>query len=161
MHLQACCFSNLNLLLFCRSRCRCRRRCLSSLMTIRDLTIRQRRRPWKRLWKIDSASFFKNVFRTFSRLSQFALLLKRREFWLELKRGDRARVQTEMVEFNAACRSRSQLNLNFGHFTLSVVQGQQRSVQKKRQWCTCRVVVFPLNLLGFFDVLLPVDVVVS
>ena len=32
MHVQSCCFANLNLLLFCRSRCRRRRRCLSSLM---------------------------------------------------------------------------------------------------------------------------------
>ena len=32
MHVQSCCFSNLNLLVFCRSRCRRRRRCISSLM---------------------------------------------------------------------------------------------------------------------------------
>ena len=33
MHVQSCCFANINLLVFCRSRCRrCRRRCLSSLM---------------------------------------------------------------------------------------------------------------------------------
>ena len=32
MHVQSCCFANLNLLLFCRSRCRRRRRCLSSLL---------------------------------------------------------------------------------------------------------------------------------
>ena len=32
MYAQTCCFANLNLLLFCRSRCRRRRRCLSSLM---------------------------------------------------------------------------------------------------------------------------------
>ena len=31
MHVQSCCFPCLNLLLFCRSRCRHRRRCLSSL----------------------------------------------------------------------------------------------------------------------------------
>ena len=62
----------------------------------RDLTIRQRRRPWKLRWKIDIGSF-----KTFSRLSQFALLLKRRGFWLELKRGERAQVRTEMVEFIA------------------------------------------------------------
>ena len=29
-HVQSCCFANLNLLPFCRSRCRRRRRCLSS-----------------------------------------------------------------------------------------------------------------------------------
>ena len=46
----------------------------------------------------------KNIFRilsTISRLSQVALLLKKGEFSLKLKRGDRARVQTEMVEFIA------------------------------------------------------------
>ena len=32
MHVQSCCFANLNLLLFCRSRCRRPRRCLSSLL---------------------------------------------------------------------------------------------------------------------------------
>ena len=33
MHVQRCCFDNLNLLLFCRCLCRLRRRCLSSLKT--------------------------------------------------------------------------------------------------------------------------------
>ena len=32
MHVQSCCFADLNLLLFCRSRLRRRRRCLSSLL---------------------------------------------------------------------------------------------------------------------------------
>ena len=32
VHVQSCCFANLNLLLFCRSCCRCRGRCLSSLL---------------------------------------------------------------------------------------------------------------------------------
>ena len=32
MHVQSCCFANLNLLLFFRSRCRLRRRCLSTLI---------------------------------------------------------------------------------------------------------------------------------
>ena len=31
MHVQSCCFANLNLLRFCRSRCRRRHRCLTSL----------------------------------------------------------------------------------------------------------------------------------
>ena len=31
-HVQSCCFASLNLLLFCRSHCRRRRRCLSSLL---------------------------------------------------------------------------------------------------------------------------------
>ena len=38
-------------------------------------------------------------FHLFSRLFQAAQLLKRRDFGLELKRGDCARVLTEMVEF--------------------------------------------------------------
>ena len=33
MHVQSCCFASLNLLFFCRSRCRRRRRCLSSLLS--------------------------------------------------------------------------------------------------------------------------------
>ena len=32
MHVQSCCFTNINLLLFCRSRCRRRRCCLSFLL---------------------------------------------------------------------------------------------------------------------------------
>ena len=38
MHVQSCCFVSLNLLLFCRSRCCRRRRCLSSLFK-RKLTV--------------------------------------------------------------------------------------------------------------------------
>ena len=68
-------------------------------------------------------------FQTFSRLSQFALLLKRREFWLELKRGGRARVQTEMVEFIALSFPYSS-KLKVWSFHIVVVQGQQRNVQK-------------------------------
>ena len=34
MQVQSCCFTNINLFLFCRSRCRRRRRCLSSLFMI-------------------------------------------------------------------------------------------------------------------------------
>ena len=34
MHVQSCCFANLNLLLFCCCRCRRRRRCLNFLITI-------------------------------------------------------------------------------------------------------------------------------
>ena len=76
----------------------------------RDLTIRQRRRPRKDQWKIDSASF-----QTISRFSEVVLL--RRGFRLELKRGGSARVQTEMVEFIALPFSSSKKKLKFGHFT--------------------------------------------
>ena len=49
-----------------------------------------------KLKKIDSSSF-----QTILRLFQFAQLLKRGEFMLELKRGGHARVRTEMIEFIA------------------------------------------------------------
>ena len=68
-------------------------------------------------------------FQTFSRLSQFALLLKRRKFWLELKRGGRARVQTEMVEFIPLSFPYSS-KLKVWSFHVVVVQAQQRNVQK-------------------------------
>ena len=49
-----------------------------------------------KLKNIDSSSF-----QTILRLFQFAQLLKRGEFMLELKRGGQARVRTEMIEFIA------------------------------------------------------------
>ena len=90
---------------------------------IRDLTIRQRRRPWKPHWKIS--------FQTISRLFQVAQLLKRREFMLDLKRGGRTRVQTEMVEFNALPFPSSK-TLKIWPRHVVVVRGQQRNAQKKR-----------------------------
>ena len=54
---------------------------------------------------------------------------KRREFWLELKRGDRARVQTEMVEFITSPFPYSS-KPKIWSFHVVVVQGQQRNVQK-------------------------------
>ena len=36
-HVQSCCFSYLNLTLYCRSRCRRRRRCLRSLLNIYEM----------------------------------------------------------------------------------------------------------------------------
>ena len=90
-----------------------------------------------------------NVFRTFSRLSQFALLLKRREFWLELKRRDRARVQTEMVEFNASPFPFS-IKLKIWSFHVVSCAGTAKKCTKKGQWCTCRVVVFPIKPIRLF-----------
>ena len=57
------------------------------------------------------------------------LLLKRREFWLELKKGDRARVLTGMVEFIGLPPPFSS-KLKMWSFQVVVVQGQQRNVQK-------------------------------
>ena len=89
-----------------------------------DLTIRQRRRPWKRRRKIDFASFH-----FFSRLFQGAQLLKRREFSLKLKRRDRARILTEMVEF-IALPFPSPSRLKIWSFHVVVVQGRARNLQK-------------------------------
>ena len=58
------------------------------------------------------------------------MLLKRGEFILELRRGDRARVQTEMVEFNASSFPFSEFELIW-LFRVLVVQGRPRNVQKK------------------------------
>ena len=57
-----------------------------------------------------------HILLNFFAIVQFALLLKRREFWLELKRGDRALVLTEMVEFIALPFSFSR-KLKICHFT--------------------------------------------
>ena len=90
----------------------------------RDYTIRQRRRSWKRCSKIDFASFH-----LFSRLFQGAQLLKKRELSLDLKRGDRDRVLTEMVVFIALPFPFSS-KLKIWSFHVVVVQGLQRNVQK-------------------------------
>ena len=65
----------------------------------------------------------------FFALFQGAQLLKRREFSLELKRRDRARILTEMVEFIALPFSFSS-KLKIWSFHVVVVQGLQRNVQK-------------------------------
>ena len=98
---------------------------------IKDLTIRQRRRPWK----IDSASF-----QTISQLSIVAQLLKKRGFMLELKRGDHARVQTEIVEI-IALPFPSSKKLKIWSFHVVVMQGRRRNVEKSVmhvQICRCR-----------------------
>ena len=69
------------------------------------------------------------IFLNFYAIIPLALLLKRREFWLELKRGGRARVQTEMVEFIALSFPYSS-KLKVWSFHVVVVQAQQRNVQK-------------------------------
>ena len=86
--------------------------CVFPYIYIRDLTIRQRRRPWKRRWQIDFVSVH-----LFSRLFSGAQLLKRKEFGLELKRRDRARVQAEMVEFIASPFPFPSKPQKIGHFT--------------------------------------------
>ena len=110
----------------------------------RDLTIRQRRRPWKDQWKIDSASF-----QTISRFSEVVLLLKRRGFRLELKRGGSAQVQTEMVECIALPFSSSK-KLKIWSFHVAVVQRWQRIVQKSvaRMY---RILCYCNYLLIFFS----------
>ena len=96
-------------------------------ITFRDLTIRQRRRPWKRPWKIDSASF-QTISRS-SKVSKVSRLFKRGEFMLELKRGGLARVQTQRVEFIALPFPFSK-QIKIWAFHVVVVQGRLRNVQK-------------------------------
>ena len=122
-------------------------------VVIRDLTIRQRRRPWKRRRKTDFASFW-----TFPRLSQLALLLKRRGFWLELKREERAQVRTEMAKF-IALPFPFPSKLKIWSFHVAVVRWRQRNVQKKRD-ARAELMFCSLNLY-FFDVPVAVVVVVS
>ena len=79
---------------------------------------------------------------------------------LELKRGGRTRVQTEMVEFIALLFQSSNSFKFVWSFHVVVVRGQQRNVQKKRD---ARAEVFffaNLNLL-LFDVAVALAVVVS
>ena len=119
----------------------------------RDLTIRQRRRPWKGQWKIDSASF-----QTISRFSEVVLLLKRRGFRLELKRGGSVRVQTEMVEFIALPFSSSK-KLKIWSFHVVVVQRWQRIVQKSvarmyRILCYCKyLLIFFSQITSFLSLI--------
>ena len=55
--------------------------------------------------------------------------LKRREFRLEMKRGEGARLKTEMVEF-LGLPFPSSSKLKLWSFHVVVVQGRQRNVQK-------------------------------
>ena len=110
----------------------------------RDLTIRQRWPRWKRRWEIGFA-----FFRFFSLLFQWTQLLKRREFWLELKRRDRAWVLTEMVEF-IALQFPFPSKLKIGSCHVLVMQGRKEMYEKA--CCTCRVVILlvkPIASLAF------------
>ena len=62
-------------------------------------------------------------------VSHVALFLKRREIWLELKRGDCALVQTEMVDKFIALQFPFSSKLKIWSFHVVVVQGLQRNVQ--------------------------------
>ena len=95
----------------------------------RDLTIRQRRRQWKRRWKIDFESFT-----TFPHLYKVTQLLERREVRLELKRGDRVRFRERKWNLSP-CRSRSQVNSKFGPFTFQLCRDGKEIY--KKVWCTC------------------------
>ena len=54
---------------------------------------------------------------------------------LELKRGSRTRVQTEMVEFIALPFAYSKKKIKMWSFHAIVVKGRQRNVQKNRDGC--------------------------
>ena len=75
---------------------------------------------------IDSASF-----QTIAQLSKVAQLLNRREFVLEMKRGGRAQVQTEMGEFIVLPFPSSKKKIKIWSFHVLVVQGGQRNIQKR------------------------------
>ena len=113
----------------------------------RDLTIRQRRRQWKRRWKIDFASF-----KTFSPFYQVTQLLERREVKLELKRGDRVRAERDSKSYRLAVPV-SQVNSKFGHFTLQFCRDCKEIY--KKAWCTCRVVVLLIKLIAVLTFPLP------
>ena len=51
MHVQSCCFANLNLFLFCRFRCRRRRRCVNSLITTTATSMRTKHLE---VWRIEA-----------------------------------------------------------------------------------------------------------
>ena len=110
----------------------------------RDLMIRQRRRSWQRLWKIDSASF-----QTISRLSQVARLLKRRDYMLELKRrGGLARPSSERdVRIYRLAVPVLKKNLKFGHFTSTSCRDGKEMY--KKAWC--KVVVLLTNPITFWS----------
>ena len=118
---------------------------------VRDITIRQRRRPWKPRGKIDSASF-----QTISLLSKVAQLLKRRGFMLKLKKGSRTRVQTEMVEFIALPFPSSKKNLVISRRSCA---GTAKKCIKKRD-ARAELIFYLLNLL-LYDVAVAVAVAVS
>ena len=59
----------------------------------------------------------------------FVLLLKRRGFWLELERGERIQIRTEMVEF-IALPFPFPSKLKIWSFHVVVVQWRQRNVKK-------------------------------
>ena len=115
--------------------------------TSRDLTTRQRRRQWKCRWKIDFTSS-----ETFSTLYQVSQLPERREVKSELMRGDRVRVQLKIVNL-APLRSRSHVNLKFGHFTSLLCRKGEEMNKKAR--CTCRVVVLLMKPVGLWTFPLP------
>ena len=81
-----------------------------------------------------------------------------RELGLELKRGGRARVQTEMVEFIALPFPFSS-KIKIWSFHVTLVQGRQRNIQKKRD--ARAELLFCSKPNAFFDVPVAVAVVVS
>ena len=135
-----------------RFRCRCRRRCLSSLL-IGSLSNDDGNGNENVTWKYN-----------------FALLLLLRDYpnSFNLYNVDEVsgnyidkndvQVRKENEKFTVVC-SRSPQNLKFGHFTLLFSRGRQRNVQKHimhvQSDCFCQ-----LNLL-FCDVLVAVAVVVA
>ena len=85
---------------------------------IRELTVRQRRHPWKRPWKIDSASF-----QTISRSSKSPSYLKEGSLCWS---WSRASVQTQRVEF-IALPFPSSKQIKIWSFHVAVMQRRLRN----------------------------------
>ena len=94
-----------------------------STCTVRELMIQQWWHPWKRYWKVDSASF-----QTISRFSQVILLLKRRDFRLDWREEATPEFKQEIVEFIVLLFPSSK-KYKIWSFRVGVVQGWQRNVQ--------------------------------
>ena len=98
---------------------------LASAGISKNPTIRQGRRPWKTSLGKIRLSILSNYFA----IIQVTQLLKRREFILEPKRGNCARVHTKMIESIVLPFSYSSKVKNWS-FHAMVVQERQRNVQK-------------------------------
>ena len=96
-----------------------------SILNIRDLTILQRRRHWKRHWKIDFTSF--EFFRPYTKSPSYLKGGKLGWNWREETASDfKERVQFIALPFLFSNQ------LKMWSFHVVVVQGRQRNVQRKR-----------------------------
>ena len=136
-------FFSVNTLLFWCSRCR-HRRVFVPVLTVNNTFI-----EFSESEVDPSSSILSLFFRDYPKSPSH---LKRRELRLEMKRGDLARVQTEMIEFIGLLFPFSS-KLKIWSFHVVGMQGRQRNVQKA--WFTCRLVVFLSKYIAFLMFPLP------